>query len=55
MNTATTTTTTLSLNEGFWARRNWYDWLFAAVVACGLLFALQRYFVAGLTAGSVKQ
>ena len=41
MNTATTTT--LTLNEGFLARRNWYDWVFAALVAGGLLYALQRY------------
>ena len=32
MNTATTT---LTLNEGFLARRNWYDWLFAALVLAG--------------------
>lgn len=42
MNTATTTTT-LTLNEGFFARRNWFDWVFAALVAAGLLYALQRY------------
>ena len=41
MNTATTTTVTL--NEGFFARRNWLDWLFAAIVVAGGLFALQRY------------
>ncbi|BDE69926.1 cytochrome C assembly protein [Delftia sp. 670] len=41
MNTATTTT--LTLNEGFFARRNWFDWVFAALVAAGLLYALQRY------------
>ncbi|MBL0422340.1 c-type cytochrome biogenesis protein CcsB [Ramlibacter sp. AW1] len=40
MNTATTT---LILNEGFLARRNWLDWLFAALVLAGGLFALQRY------------
>lgn len=40
MNTATTT---LTLNEGYFARRNWFDWLFAVVVAVGLGFALQRY------------
>ena len=33
MNTATTTTVTL--NEGFFARRNWRDWLFAALVVAG--------------------
>ncbi|MBV8248074.1 MAG: c-type cytochrome biogenesis protein CcsB, partial [Comamonas sp.] len=40
MNTATTT---LTLNEGFFARRNWFDWLFALIVALGLGYALQRY------------
>ena len=38
MNTATTTTattTTITLNEGFFSRRNWFDWLFAAIVAVG--------------------
>jgi len=36
MNTATTTnTTTLTLDEGFFSRRNWFDWLFALVVAAG--------------------
>ncbi len=44
MNTATTTsTTTLTLNESFSSRRNWFDWLFAAIVVAGGLFALQRY------------
>ena len=41
MNTATTTTVTL--NEGYFSRRNWLDWLFAAIVIVGGLFALQRY------------
>jgi len=40
MNTATTT---LSLHEGFFARRNGYDWLFAALVLVGGLFAFSRY------------
>ena len=44
MNTATTTSpTTLTLNESFSSRRNWFDWLFAAIVVAGGLFALQRY------------
>ena len=44
MNTATTTSpTTLTLNESFRSRRNWFDWLFAAIVVVGGLFALQRY------------
>ena len=45
MNTATSssTTTTITLKEGFFARRNWLDWLFAAIVTVGGLYALQRY------------
>ena len=41
MNTATTTT--LTLNEGYFARRNGFDWLFAVLVVAGGLWALQRY------------
>ena len=41
MNTATTTT--FDLNERFFARRNWLDWLFAAIVLAGGLFAFSRY------------
>ncbi|MBA3771141.1 MAG: c-type cytochrome biogenesis protein CcsB [Ramlibacter sp.] len=40
MNTAATT---LTLHEGFFSRRNWFDWLFAALVAAGGLFAFTRY------------
>ena len=40
MNTATTT---LSLHEGFFSRRNWFDWLFAAIVAVGGAYAFARY------------
>ena len=40
MNTATST---MTLHEGYFSRRNWYDWLFAALVVVGGLFALQRY------------
>jgi cytochrome c-type biogenesis protein CcsB len=45
MNTATTSpsTTTLTLNEGFFARRNWFDWLFALLALAGGLFAFSRY------------
>jgi cytochrome c-type biogenesis protein CcsB len=50
MNTATTTTATtntpnatITLNESFAARRNAFDWIFAALVLVGGLFALQRY------------
>ena len=42
MNTATNTVT-VTLNEGFLARRNWLDWAFAVLAAAGGLFALSRY------------
>ncbi len=41
--TTTTTTTTLTLNEGYFSRRNGFDWLFAALVLAGGLFAFARY------------
>ena len=34
---------TLSLNEGYFARRNAFDWVFALVVAGGFLYALACY------------
>ncbi len=34
---------TLSLNDSFWSRRNWFDWLFAALVVAGGAFAFSRY------------
>ncbi|MBW8722606.1 MAG: c-type cytochrome biogenesis protein CcsB, partial [Polaromonas sp.] len=34
---------TLSLNEGYFARRNVLDWVFAALVAGGFLYAFFRY------------
>ena len=40
MNTATTT---LTLDDGFFARRNWFDWLFALAVLTGGLYAFGRY------------
>jgi cytochrome c-type biogenesis protein CcsB len=40
MNTATTT---LTLNPGFFARRNALDWVFAALVIAGAGFAFHRY------------
>ena len=40
MNTATTT---IDLHEPFFSRRSWFDWLFAAVVVAGALFAFSRY------------
>ncbi|WP_309678530.1 c-type cytochrome biogenesis protein CcsB [Polaromonas sp.] len=35
--------TTLSLHEGYFSRRNPFDWVFALVVASGFLYALARY------------
>lgn len=43
MNTATTTTTTLTLDAGYFARRTAFDWVFALAIAAGGLFALMRY------------
>ena len=43
MNTATSAATTFDLREGFFSRRNWLDWLFAAIVIGGGLFAFSRY------------
>jgi cytochrome c-type biogenesis protein CcsB len=45
MNTATTTTTptTITLNEGFLSRRNPFDWIFAALVVAGGLYAFVQY------------
>ena len=40
MNTASTT---LTLNESYFARRNGFDWLFAAIVVAGGLLAFSRY------------
>jgi cytochrome c-type biogenesis protein CcsB len=40
MNTATTT---LTLHEGFFARRNGFDWLFALIVAAGGAVAFNSY------------
>ncbi len=41
MNTATLGT--MTLNEGYFAKRNWFDWLFAAAVVAGGLFVFSRY------------
>lgn len=43
MNTATTTTTTIALHEGFFTRRSLFDWVFAVIVAAGGFFAFVRY------------
>lgn len=40
MNTATTT---LTLNEGYFAKRSLFDWLFALLVAAGGLYAYANY------------
>lgn len=44
MNTASATTTmTMTLNEGYFSKRNLFDWLFAALVVAGGAFALLKY------------
>ena len=44
MNTASATTTmTMTLNEGYFSKRNLFDWLFAALVVAGGAFALFKY------------
>jgi cytochrome c-type biogenesis protein CcsB len=44
MNTASTTYgTTLTLNEGYFAKRNWFDWLFAVIVVVAGLYTFARY------------
>lgn len=40
MNTATTT---LTLNQGFFSSRGWFDWLFAAIVVAGGAYAFASY------------
>ena len=35
------TTTTLTLNDGWLSRRNLFDWVFAALVLAGGVFALK--------------
>jgi cytochrome c-type biogenesis protein CcsB len=34
---------TLTLNEAYFAKRNWFDWLFAALLMGGAVFAFSRY------------
>ncbi|RYX94304.1 MAG: c-type cytochrome biogenesis protein CcsB [Comamonadaceae bacterium] len=36
-------TTTLRMNEGYFAKRNLFDWVFAALVTTGALYAFMRY------------
>ena len=40
MNTATTT---LTLTPGYFSSRNWFDWLFAAIVVAGGAYAFANY------------
>lgn len=42
MNTATHTST-ITLDEGYLARRTWFDWLFAVLVTVGAGYAFMRY------------
>ncbi len=37
------TTTTLTLNDSWLSRRNLFDWVFAALVLAGGVFAFSRY------------
>ncbi len=44
MNTATQSLPrTLTLHEGYFAKRNWLDWLFAALLVAGAAFVFSRY------------
>jgi cytochrome c-type biogenesis protein CcsB len=43
LSSRTTDATTISLHEGYFAKRNLLDWLFAAVVLVGGLYAFARY------------
>ena len=59
MNTASATTMTMTLNEGYFSKRNLFDWLFAALVVAGGAFALLKYhsgmdvYEKAITAGAV--
>lgn len=61
MNTAsaTATTMTMTLNEGYFSKRNLFDWLFAALVVAGGAFTLLKYhggmdvYEKAITAGAV--
>jgi cytochrome c-type biogenesis protein CcsB len=43
MNTATTTARTITLDEGFFSRRNGFDWTFALAVVLGGGYAFAKY------------
>ncbi|WP_096667060.1 c-type cytochrome biogenesis protein CcsB [Polaromonas sp. AET17H-212] len=43
LNSRTTNATTISLQEGYFARRNALDWIFAAIVLAGGLYGFARY------------
>ncbi len=45
-------TTTLTLHEGYFAKRNPFDWLFAALVVAGGLFAFFRSEASGRAPGA---
>jgi cytochrome c-type biogenesis protein CcsB len=60
MNTAThPATATITLNEGYFSRRNVFDWAFAALLIAGGIFAFSRYsafmdgYEKGILAGAV--
>ncbi len=44
--TAASPASALTLNEGYFSRRNWGDWLFALLAVVGALFAFSRYHAA---------
>ena len=41
--TSVPNTVTLTLNEGYFAQRNWFDWLFALLTVVGGLFAFSHF------------
>ncbi|MDP3825874.1 MAG: c-type cytochrome biogenesis protein CcsB [Polaromonas sp.] len=43
LNSRTTDATTISLQQGYFAKRNALDWIFAAIVLAGGLYAFARY------------
>ncbi|HQR99881.1 MULTISPECIES: c-type cytochrome biogenesis protein CcsB [unclassified Polaromonas] len=43
LNSRTTDATTISLQQGYFAKRNALDWIFAAIALAGGLYALARY------------
>jgi len=43
MNTVSSPATPITLSEGFFSRRSWWDWLFAALVLLGGITVMVRY------------